>query len=145
VVGWADSNIAPSSSHLYSQQQNAYPTTPAPLPANATTTTTTTHRRAPPVITADRASRPAPIRSNRKDLNAAGYVRNASGEWVDAPGGQLTLRMVVDTGDGWAAERPGSSSPNSSNRPAFHVTVTSEPDRRPRPASTCPPGRPTWP
>lgn len=125
VVGWADSNIAPSSSHLYSQQQNAYPNTPAPLPANTATTTTTT-QPSTPVITADNFPTGSDAIEEEKDLNVAGYVRNASGEWVDVTGRLLTLRMVVDTGDGWAADA-GELLAQQLDQAGFHVTVTSEP------------------
>ena len=125
VVGWADTNIAPSSSHLFSQQQNAYPNTPVSVPGNTATTTTTTQPTSP-VITADNFPIGSDTIEETKDLSVAGYVRNPSGEWVDVTGRPLTLRLVVDAGDGWAADT-GELLAQQLDQAGFHVTVTSEP------------------
>ncbi len=126
VVGWADINIAPSSSHLYSQQQNAYPTTPAPEPGNTITTTTTT-QPSTGVITAQSFPTGSDVIEENKDLTAAGYLRDASGAWIDVTGRALTLRMVVDTGDGWAADT-GELLAQQLGQAGIRVTVTSEPN-----------------
>jgi peptide/nickel transport system substrate-binding protein len=126
AVGWADINIAPSSSHLYSQQQNAYPANPTPVPANTTTTTTTT-QPSTATITAQGFPTGSDPTQATKDLSAAGYLRNGSGQWVDALGHPLSLRVVVDTGDGWAAAT-GYLLTEQLEQAGFRVTVTSEPD-----------------
>ena len=126
AVGWADINIAPSSSHLYSQQQNAYPANPTPVPANTTTTTTTT-QPSTATITAQGFPTGSDPTQAAKDLSAAGYLRNGSGQWVDALGRPLSLRMVVDTGDGWAAAT-GYLLTEQLEQAGFRVTVTSEPN-----------------
>jgi len=103
VAGWADNSIAPATSHLYSQQQTAaYPTSPAPLPVNATTTSTTLP--ATGAITPQAFPTRADPASSDRELVAAGYERNASGDWVDAAGRPLDLRLAVDGGDGWAVQ-----------------------------------------
>ena len=127
VVGWANINIAPSSSHLYSQQQTTYPVNPAPLPANTASTTTTTTQPTTNAITAQDFPTVSDPTQENKDLAAAGYLRNLSGAWVDAAGHPLTLRMVVDTGDGWAAESGGLLA-DQLERAGFAVTVSAEPD-----------------
>jgi peptide/nickel transport system substrate-binding protein len=127
VVGWANINIAPSSSHLYSQGQAGYPGTPAPLPANTTTTTTTTTQPSTDTITPqDFPTTSDPVEETRY-LTAAGYLRDASGEWVDLEGHPLVLRLVIDTGDGWAAET-GDLLAAQLLAAGIHLTVTSEPD-----------------
>ncbi len=105
VVGWADVNIAPASSHLYSQADTGYPTTPAPVPVNSTTTTTTTT----PTTTSGTISAktfPAGADPNEvvDDLVSAGYSRSAAGTWVSLTGHPLVLKLGVDASDGWAAQ-----------------------------------------
>jgi peptide/nickel transport system substrate-binding protein len=105
VVGWANVFIAPSTSHLYSQEQAPYPNTPAPLPVNATPTTTVpTTVPTSSAISAQTFPTIGDPYTEFRDLAAAGYLRNAAGEWVDAAGHPLTLRMSVDAGDGWASQ-----------------------------------------
>ncbi len=102
VVGWADANIAPATSHLYAQSQTAYPATPAPVPINATTTTTTTPTSA--VISAATFPTGADPDTVLQDMVSAGYLRNPSGDWVNQAGHLFTLKLAVDVGDGWAAQ-----------------------------------------
>ncbi|MGH9045980.1 MAG: ABC transporter family substrate-binding protein [Acidimicrobiales bacterium] len=104
VVGWADVDIAPSTSHLYSQEQTAYPANPAPVPGNSTSTTTSTTVPASAAITAATFPTHDDPDLEDGDLVTAGFLRNAAGAWVDVEGHPLTLRMAVDDGDGWAAE-----------------------------------------
>lgn len=127
VVGWADNNIAPATSHLYSQQQNAYPANPSPMPVNATTTTTVTTQPPSAVITAQDFPTTADLVRSDRDLVAAGYVRAPSGYWVDAGGHQLSIRMVVDDGDGWATQTAGLVA-DQLEKDGIAVTVVSEPD-----------------
>ena len=127
VVGWADNDIAPATSHLYSQYQPAYPTTPAPLPINATTTTTSTTQPTITGVTAQDFPVVSDPDQSDRDLIAAGYVRNGSGDWVDASGHQLTLRMVVDAGDGWA-DQTGALIADQLERAGMAVTITEEPN-----------------
>jgi len=104
VAGWADVAIAPSVSHLYSQEQNAYPNSPAPVPANATTTTTSTTQPASTAVSAATFPTGADLDLATRDLVAAGYSHNGNGQWVDFTGRPLALRLAVDEGDGWAAQ-----------------------------------------
>jgi peptide/nickel transport system substrate-binding protein len=127
IVGWADKDIAPATSHLYSQNQPAYPTTPAPTPINATTTTTSTTQPTITGVTAQGFPVGSDPDQSDRDLVAAGYVRDASGAWVDASGHQLTLRMVVDAGDGWA-EQTGGLIADQLERAGMAVTITEEPN-----------------
>jgi peptide/nickel transport system substrate-binding protein len=103
VVGWADVAIAPSVSHLYSQAQDAYPTTPPPVPANATTTTTSApSATAPSAISGTNFPTDGDAVREIRELEAAGYLRNAAGNWVDLSGRPLSLRLAYDAADGWA-------------------------------------------
>ncbi len=104
VAGWADVNIAPSTSHLYSQAQADYPPTPAPLPVNATTTTTTTTVPTSSAISASTFPTGADPETVVQDLVTAGYFRGPDGAWTDQANHTLTLKLAVDAGDGWAAQ-----------------------------------------
>jgi len=101
VVGWADLAIVPSASHLYVQNQNAYPG-PLPAPLNQWPTTTTT--TAPPSATTPAVfPSTADLDAAAKLFTAAGFTRTIEGTWVGADGAPFTVRLVVDTGDAWAA------------------------------------------
>lgn len=105
AVGWADVAIAPSASHLYSQEQAAYPSTPAPVPANVTTTTPST--TAPSPISGATFPTDGDAVREIRELGAAGYLRNTLGDWVDLSGRPLSLRLAYDAADGWAADTAG--------------------------------------
>lgn len=104
VAGWADVTIAPSASHLYSQEQDAYPTTPTPVPANATTTTGPPVSSSTPGISGATFPSDGDVVRETRELEAAGYLRNVAGDWVDTSGRSLTLRLAFDDADRWAAE-----------------------------------------
>jgi peptide/nickel transport system substrate-binding protein len=104
VVGWADTSIVPSASHLYSQTQGNYPgpKTPSLEQAGQPTTTTTTTPNPPT------AARPFPLTSDpdqtERLLISAGYVKGPSGTWVQPNGKPLVLTLAVDEGDAWAVK-----------------------------------------
>ena len=117
-----------SSSHLYSQQQNAYPNTPAPMPANMATTTTSHHHPGEHHASSRRDfPTGADVIEENKDAHGGGYLPNVSGAWIDVTGRPLTLRMVVDTGDGWAADT-GELLAQQLGQAGIRVAVTSEPN-----------------
>ncbi len=103
VVGWADVNIAPALSHLYAQGDAAYPTTPPPIPLNATTTSTTTTVPSGPISAKTFPSTADPTQVV-DDLVSAGYFRNTTGLWVNLAGHPLVLKLAVDAGNGWAVQ-----------------------------------------
>jgi peptide/nickel transport system substrate-binding protein len=105
VVGWANSGIIPSTSHIWSQSQGPFAetTTPANMPnaldaGNEAGTTTTT---GPPA-----ASRPFPTGAQEDEtsrlLTSADYTLNPAGQWVSIDGTPLSLKLAVDESDGWA-------------------------------------------
>lgn len=102
VVGWANSNIVPSASHLYSQGQGAYPgpATPTLQMLGLPTYTPPASPRAPT------PSRPFPLVSDPASvarlLTAAGYTRPPGSGWVEPNGKPFVLTMAVDAGDSWA-------------------------------------------
>jgi peptide/nickel transport system substrate-binding protein len=104
MVGWDDTSIVPSSSHLYSQSQNAYPSprTPAPQiaaqPGYSPPTTSATPTAAQPFPLTD-----TPADTDRL-LQTAGYVKQLDGSWALPDGTPLVVRVAVDQGDAWAAQ-----------------------------------------
>jgi peptide/nickel transport system substrate-binding protein len=107
VVGFADAAIAPSVSHLYSQEQNAYPGSSSSTSTLATapspSTTTTIVSAATSFVSSGKAF---PTEANASqaviDLTQAGYVQTVSGSWTDTLGRPLVLRLAVDSADQWA-------------------------------------------
>ncbi|HLN15501.1 MAG TPA: ABC transporter family substrate-binding protein [Acidimicrobiales bacterium] len=99
VVGWADLSIVPSASHLYVQSQNAYPG-PNQTPSNSTTSSSSTTTTLP----APGSPYPTGADPGEVDrlLTSAGYVVEF-GAWIGPDGQPLTVRLVVDAGDQWAA------------------------------------------
>ncbi|MGH9045603.1 MAG: ABC transporter substrate-binding protein, partial [Acidimicrobiales bacterium] len=112
VVGSLDAAIAPSSSHLYSQAQSAYPSSPVPVPANATTTptstTTTTTVPQSTTTTTPITSKTFPLTADplaqARALTSAGYSRNLYGTWIGPSNHPLSIRLGFDGSDGWAAQ-----------------------------------------
>jgi len=102
VAGWADVTIAPSVSHLYSQEQAAYPSTPPPVPANSTTTTTAPSPATSAGVTGASFPTAGDAVKEIREFEAAGYFRNVVGDWVDTSGRPLSLRLAVDDADRWA-------------------------------------------
>ncbi len=123
VVGWADTAIVPSASHLYVQTQNGYPGPPPPPPNQGTTTSQ-------PVGT---PQAPFPLRNDpvtaARLFAAAGYTRGPGGSWTVPGGGPLTLRLVVDVGDAWAATT-GDLVARQLERAGIGVTVVQAPTAR---------------
>jgi peptide/nickel transport system substrate-binding protein len=106
VAGWADSDIVPAASHVYSQADGAYPkiAKPAGLPnslddGNVTTTTS------PTSSTTQNAPFPATAEPDQtvRLLTAAGYLEGPSGGWTDITGAPIVLHLAVDDADRWAA------------------------------------------
>jgi ABC-type transport system substrate-binding protein len=106
TVGWADSDIVPAASHVYSQADTNYPrlSSPTGLPnsldvGNVTTTTapgTAATVTAPFPTTAD-------VAQSVRILTTAGYLTGVGGAWTDFTGSPLVLHLAVDTADPWAA------------------------------------------
>lgn len=102
VLGWANPNIAVSTSHLYSQSQGAYPASnPSPsalVMGNESTTTTTL---APPASGSPYPAVAVPSAADNL-LVSQGFTKANGGFWHDATGKAISLRMVVDDADSWA-------------------------------------------
>lgn len=103
VTGWADMSIVPAASHLYAESQNGYPS-PKQLPMQLAGQTGSPPTTVPATPT---PSQPYPTSADpaatSRLLTEAGYVRGVDGTWRTLNGQPLTLRIAVDTGDGWAA------------------------------------------
>ncbi len=128
VVGWADSNIVPAASHLYSQAQGSYPgpATVAPqlaaLPGYTPPSTS-----GPPT-----AALPFPLTDDdaaaARDLAAAGYSRGpASTTWTQPDGTPVVVRLVVDGADQWAV-RASAVIVDQLAAQGITTTVSTEPD-----------------
>jgi ABC-type transport system substrate-binding protein len=116
VVGWADDAIVPSASHLYVQNQPAYPGPPTAPPNVGTTTTVPVGSPTVPFpLVAD------PAETTRL-LFAAGYTRAVDGSWITPTGTLLTLRLVVDQADSWAVTT-GALVVHQLTKAGFGVTV----------------------
>ncbi len=104
VVGWADTGIVPSASHLYAQSQSNYPGPKTPsIQSSGQPGTTTTTTPNPPTT-----ARPFPLTADLDQtdrlLTSAGYVRGPGGAWVQPNGKPLVVTVAVDDGDQWAAK-----------------------------------------
>lgn len=106
VVGWSTPYVVPAASHLYSQIQKPYPSISFPssmpnplddLNDHATTTTT-----GPPTA-ADPFPDTASAAASAQLMTAAGYTLSGAGRWISPTGMPVSLRLVVDEGDAWAA------------------------------------------
>ena len=106
-AAWAYADVEVASSHIYSQGQAGYH--PAPL-----TTTTTAPGSAPTPSTpspttaiVQGGSVNFPITPDPAEvaalMGASGYARTAPGDWLNVLGQPLTIRLVVDDADSWAA------------------------------------------
>lgn len=104
VVGWSDSSIVPSVSHIYAQSQNGYPNPKQPpvqvsgqpsyvAPATSTTPTATD----PFPTTADLAT-------TAKLLTGLGDIQTVGGTWDLSDNKPFTIRMAVNDGDPWAVQ-----------------------------------------
>jgi ABC-type transport system substrate-binding protein len=105
---WALSHVQVAASHIYAQGQSGYkatpsttPTTVAPGAAPTTSTSTSTT-----VVGAGGAvnfpSAPSPAQASAL-MVASGFSRSGTGNWHAAFGVPLTLNLVVDEDDPWAA------------------------------------------
>ena len=104
VVGWENTSIVPAVSHLYAQSQGTYPNPkPPPLQLAAQPGATTTTSSPTPT-----PSQPFPLADDQTKvvdgLATAGYVEQPDGTWEQADGTPLTITVVVDQGDHWAAQ-----------------------------------------
>jgi peptide/nickel transport system substrate-binding protein len=103
VVGWANTSIVPSASHLYSQVQTTYPGPKTPsVQLEGQPGTTTTTAPLPPT-----PSRPFPLTADPDEvarlLVAAGFVHNPAGTWLLPNGKPMVVRLGVDDADRWAS------------------------------------------
>jgi peptide/nickel transport system substrate-binding protein len=133
VTGWLDGNVVPSQSHLYTQNQSAYPSAPGAQVAlndflasngsgSPTTTTTTSPAPgsgAPFPTTADEAA-------TTRDMLAAGYLLGPDGRWATITGAPVVLRLVVDAGDSWTAETAPLLA-GQLERAGFDVQISTQP------------------
>ena len=104
VVGWDNTGIVPSASHLYSQSQGTYPSPRTPAlqfsgqPGYTPPATSATPTPAQPFPSTDDPS------ITDDDLTDAGYVRGPTGAWELPTGAPLTVKVAIDEGDAWAAQ-----------------------------------------
>jgi ABC-type transport system substrate-binding protein len=131
LVGPIDANIVAAQSHLYVQNQNAYPASPGLANAlntfigsNEPSTTTTTN---PTPGSGVPFSTQAELDTTDHELIESGYVPTGTGQWNTPLGTPLVLRLAVDTGDPWAYES-GLDIVNQLQRAGFIVQVSGEPN-----------------
>jgi len=128
VVGWANSNIVPAASHLYSQTQGSYPG-PATVPPQIAALPGYTPPKAGSTPT---PALPFPLTDDdaavARDLTAAGYTRAPlSSTWTEPNGKPFVVRLVVDAGDRWAT-RAATVIVDQLAAAGITATVTTEPD-----------------
>lgn len=128
AVGWADSNIVPAASHLYSQAQGSYP---GPATASPQIAALPGYRPPAPSSTPTPAM-PFPLTDDHaavvRDLTTAGYTRApVSMTWSQPNGSPIVVRLVVDGGDPWAS-RAGAVIVSQLAAAGITTTVTTEPD-----------------
>lgn len=103
VVGPVDTAVSPAASHFYSQGQPGYPG-PVPPPVQVTGQP---GYKAPAAPKTPTAAMPFPLVAQPTKttslLAQAGYIPGPQGVWQQIDGEPLTLRLVVDAGDPWAA------------------------------------------
>jgi peptide/nickel transport system substrate-binding protein len=130
-VAWADPNIVPAASHLYSQVQDPYPGTapPSDLPnsydaAKDVTTTTTSPGNYDPAAPWPTRNQPA---ATGRLLGAEGFTQRPDGTWLDPDGQPFVLRLAVDGADPWAAAT-AEQVDDQLTRAGFPVDPTTYPD-----------------
>ncbi len=128
-TGWADSDIEPAASHIYSQADGPYPkqgsnsSVPNTLDGGNVTTTSTTPPSPTPSAPFPTVADPA---LTARLLESAGYAAGPSGAWVDLTGSPLVLHLAVDEADPWAATT-ATLLDTQLSRAGFTVDVISEP------------------
>jgi peptide/nickel transport system substrate-binding protein len=109
-AGWALATLQVASSHVYSQGETDYKgaplttttTVPGPSPTPPTPPTSTTTTVIGQGGTQNFPITPSPVQA--AELMAdSGYNRSGTGFWHSAFGVPLTIRLVVDDADPWAA------------------------------------------
>jgi len=106
-ANWAESSVQVATSHIYAQGQTGYHSSP-------TTTPTTDANGVPPTSTSTSTTMigqggsinfpvvPSPQEAASL-MTASGYTRTIPGTWQNVFAVPLTVRLVVDDGDSWAA------------------------------------------
>jgi peptide/nickel transport system substrate-binding protein len=128
VVGFADSNIVPSASHIYLQTQSGYPNSSAPpsspnaVVANGTTTSTSTTAASSSSAAYPPTAEPV---TTAELLTSQGYI-NLNGQWLDANGHPVALRLVADGGDAFA-EQTATLLAHQLQHAGFEVTLSLAP------------------
>jgi peptide/nickel transport system substrate-binding protein len=131
LVGPIDANIVVAQSHLYVQNQNAYPTAPdltnalnTFIGSNEPSTTTTTN---PTPGSGVPFSTQADLDTTDHELIESGYVPTGTGQWSTPLGTPLVLHLAIDAGDPWAYES-GLDIVDQLQRAGFIVQVSGEPN-----------------
>jgi len=106
-AAWALSSVEVASSNIYAQGESGYhaapltttTTTPGAAPATPTSTSTTA------IVQGGSVNFPiTPDPTEVADLmGVSGFARTAPGDWLNVLGQPLTIRLVADEGDSWAA------------------------------------------
>lgn len=127
-VGWADSDIVPAASHIYSQADPGYPhASPSGLPNSLDdgNVPTTTAPGSAPTSTAPFPTTAEPAVTARL-LTTAGYISGVGGVWSTFSGSPMVLHLAVDEGDAWAV-RTATALESQLTRAGFSVAPVAEP------------------
>jgi ABC-type transport system substrate-binding protein len=124
---WALSSVLAGSSHIYSQGQSAYhaapltttTTVPGAAPTTSSSTSTTAIDQGGSV---NFPTTPDPTEVAAL-MTASGFTRVAPSGWLTALGQPLSLSLVVDAGDPWAAATAAQLASQLQSA-GFAVTVT---------------------
>ncbi len=129
VVGPVDTAVSPAASHLYSQSQPDYP---GPVPPPVQVTGQPGYTPPAPAKTPT-AAMPYPLvaqpTATTSLLTQAGYVPGPQGAWQQPDGKPLSIRLVVDSADAWAAAAAGVLV-RQLTAAGIDVTTTSAPSAR---------------
>jgi peptide/nickel transport system substrate-binding protein len=107
VAAWALSSVQVGTSHIYAQGESGYHSSPLTAPTTTVPATPTTSTSTSTTVIGQGGTVNFPVTASPAQASAlmlaSGYSRTARGTFHNAFGLPLTIHLVVDEGDPWAA------------------------------------------
>lgn len=106
-ANWVLSSVQVATSHIYAQGQTGYHSSPTTTPTTTANGVPTTSTSTSTTMIGQGGSINFPVVPSPQEaatlMTASGYTRTAPGVWQNGFAVALSLRLVVDEGDPWAA------------------------------------------
>jgi peptide/nickel transport system substrate-binding protein len=106
-ANWVLSSVQVATSHIYAQGQTGYHSSPTTTPTTTANGVPTTSTSTSTTMIGQGGSINFPVVPSPQEaatlMTASGYTRTAPGTWQNVFAVALSLRLVVDEGDPWAA------------------------------------------